>query len=195
MKLEDKVEGSLETFRIFPIPKPEDLLQTVGLENLNPLHLSGYSDEAHAAGSELYCIAAIGYHQLGDEFSPNYLDICLPGFADELILNSAGSMVRRWRQDPDHIARIDFSLEYKDGKLRVSIGDNGVGLPDDIEKETLAESSYSTKDPEKDIGGRGQGLFGIQEYFQGNEGNWGFTRKKEGVVFWYELPVDQEVME
>ncbi len=151
----------------------------------------GSRDSAHAAGAELYFQILRAFNQIGEEFSPDYLDLCLPSFLDELAINAADSLIQKWRYNPEHVAKIEITLEYNLEKLKISVGDNGVGLCEDVKKEILAGRSYSTKDVDWFIGGYAQGLIGIKRYFKGNNKNWGFVEKDEGVIFWYELLVDQ----
>ena len=96
-----------------------------------------------------------------------------------LILNGSEAMAA----NPPGTRRLHLQTTVQQGRVRVSVRDEGPGLPEDVER--LFQPFYSTKSQ-----GLGLGLAICRSIITAHDGRlWGEPHSERGAVFLFELPV------
>jgi signal transduction histidine kinase len=85
---------------------------------------------------------------------------------------------------PDREGIIDVAVEVKKDRVIVSIGDNGTGIPRDIQKKMFTPN-FTTKSS-----GMGLGLSIVRKYVETANGRiWFESEADKGTTFYVELPL------
>ncbi len=88
---------------------------------------------------------------------------------------------------------IDLVIEHVKGKIRVSVKDSGVGIPDDQQKRLFNKFFRAANVQRMDTEGSGLGLFIAKNIIESHGGKVGFSSKAgEGSTFFFTLPANKE---
>ncbi len=89
--------------------------------------------------------------------------------------------------------KISLIIEHVDGKIKVSVKDEGVGIPDDQQKRLFNKFFRAANVQRMDTEGSGLGLFIAKNIIESHGGKVGFTSKAgEGSTFFFTLPANKE---
>jgi PAS domain S-box-containing protein len=89
--------------------------------------------------------------------------------------------------------KVFLLIEYSDGKIKVSVTDQGVGIPEDQQKRLFNKFFRAANVQRMDTEGSGLGLFIAKNIIEAHGGKIGFTsRAGEGSTFYFTLPANKE---
>ncbi len=86
--------------------------------------------------------------------------------------------------------KVFLSLASNDGKLKLSVKDNGIGIPEDVQPQ-IFKKFYRAPNAEKwQTVGSGLGLFMVKKIIERHNGKiWFESTENEGTTFYIELPL------
>jgi signal transduction histidine kinase len=89
--------------------------------------------------------------------------------------------------------KVTLAIEHIDGKIKVSVSDTGVGIPEDQQKRLFGKFFRAANVQIMDTEGSGLGLFITKNIVEAHGGTVGFTSKEgEGSTFYFTLPANKE---
>lgn len=89
--------------------------------------------------------------------------------------------------------KVSLVIEYVDGKIKVSVTDSGVGIPEDQQKRLFNKFFRAANVQRMDTEGSGLGLFIAKNIIEAHGGKVGFYSKVgEGSTFYFTLPATKE---
>jgi len=89
--------------------------------------------------------------------------------------------------------KVSLLIEYVDGKIKVSVTDSGVGIPEDQQKRLFNKFFRAANVQRMDTEGSGLGLFIAKNIVEAHGGKVGFYSKVgEGSTFYFTLPATKE---
>ncbi len=89
--------------------------------------------------------------------------------------------------------KVSLLIEYVDGKIKVSVTDSGVGIPEDQQKRLFNKFFRAANVQRMDTEGSGLGLFIAKNIIEAHGGKVGFYSKVgEGSTFYFTLPATKE---
>jgi len=89
--------------------------------------------------------------------------------------------------------KVSLTIEHINGKIKVSVADNGVGIPDDQQKRLFNKFFRAANVQRMDTEGSGLGLFIAKNIVESHGGKVGFQSKAgEGSLFYFTLPANKE---
>ncbi len=89
--------------------------------------------------------------------------------------------------------KVTLLIEHVDGKIKVSVTDSGVGIPEDQQKRLFNKFFRAANVQRMDTEGSGLGLFIAKNIIESHGGKVGFySRAGEGSTFYFTLPATKE---
>jgi PAS domain S-box-containing protein len=89
--------------------------------------------------------------------------------------------------------KVSLVIEHSEGKIKVSVTDNGVGIPEDQQKRLFNKFFRAANVQRMDTEGSGLGLFVAKNIIESHGGKVGFSSKAgEGSTFYFTLPANKE---
>jgi signal transduction histidine kinase len=105
-----------------------------------------------------------------------------------IISNSKDAIVEKREKEGDFKGQIDIKNKIKNGKIIITISDNGGGIPQDSQHR-IFEPYFTTKDEGK---GTGMGLYMVKEIIERMNGKVYFKNTEKGAEFIIELLKDDD---